>query len=523
MHQAADADVFQLGVRRWSDGDHVVLWHPVTGRHVRLHHSTVDHLVSHVDDPRLAPVRARLDRLHLLRSSPRPPWARLVPCRARLVLTLPDEAALWLPVPGFRGPGGHGYRAFQLSPDAHRVWQCINDARPLDEVAARAGVDLLTAQSLCALLTTPELQALQLRPEPARPRDPGLERLVDVPRPANTRPPHLTGPAGETTLTWYHLHAIDDGETHFDDRETTVAHGLGLPHPALGGRRYGAALRDALTARRLVPEQGLLVEIGCGTGELATAWQEHAPSQVHYLRVDLSPELLRTQARRVPHGHGILADGTRLPLRDDSVDLIVSNEVIADLQAVPVDPRAPDSPAARQALELLLAAGVQPFPGRTWVNLGAFHLVAEIARVLRPGGAAWLSEFGVCDQPPQEAVQLDHPEVAIQVEHLAAVARHHGLSVTVEPLADVLGLDPTTLQISRASWRAVRALARSRGLHLPARSWSVPDLSRELAEQLQLRVQGLRQVPLTDEGPAPLVTRFWSWTLRRPKVPAHGA
>lgn len=166
LESDADPEVFQLGVRQWPDGDDVVLWHPVTGRHVRLHHTTVAHLVRHPADPRLGPVRDRLDRYHLLRSSPPPPWPELVPCRSRLVLTLPDEAALWLPVPGYRGPGGHGYRTFRLSPDAHRVWTAINDARPLVDVAARAGVDLLTAQSLCALLTAPELQALQLRPEP---------------------------------------------------------------------------------------------------------------------------------------------------------------------------------------------------------------------------------------------------------------------------------------------------------------------------------------------------------------------
>ena len=39
--------------------------------------------------------------------------------------------------------------------------------------------------------------------------------------------------------------------------------------------------------------------------------------------------------------------------------------------------------------------GIEPFPSRAWINVGAWRFVAEIARVLRPGGAAWLSEFGV--------------------------------------------------------------------------------------------------------------------------------
>lgn len=503
---------WQLGVDRWADGDDVVLWHTVTGRSLRVHRDSVQAMLRTPNDPRLAPLKQRFERHYLLASGPRPPWPDLIPCRSRLVLFLPDEACLWLPVPGFRGPGGYGYRAFQLSPAGFDIWRAINDSRTVSEVAARAGTDLLTAQSLCALLTSSELQALQLRDRPPHPRDAGLERLVDVPRPDNARPPHLTGPAGETTLTWYHLHEITDGSTHFDDRETTVAHGLGQPHPALAGRRYGEALRAALTARGAVPEEGLIVEVGCGTGELAEAWLEAGPSNARYLRVDLSPELLRTQASRVPTTCGILADGLRLPLRDNSVNLLLNNEVIADLQAVPADPADPAPTAVQaRAVAVLREAGVAPFPGRTWINLGAFDFVAEIARVLRPGGVAWLSEFGVMDGPPAEAVQLDHPEVAIQVEHLARVARFHGLEVTVEPLAEVLDIDLHCQQISRASWRAVRALARSRDLNLPARSWTIEALS----QALPFRVDGWRTAPFSDEGPAPLVTRFWAWTLRK--------
>lgn len=514
----ADPALFQLGVRAWDDGDEIVYWHPITGRSVRLHHATVAHLRARPDDPRMTPLRRRLHGLYLLQDGPRADWPALVPCRSRLVLTLPDQALLWLPVPGYRGPGGRGYRSFQLSPTGWRVWRAINDSRSLSEVAAWSGVPLLEVQALCATLAGPELQAVQLRDTPPRPRDAGLERLVDVPRPPNSRPDHLTGPAGETTLTWYHLHAIDDGATHFDNRETTVAHSLGLPHAALKGRRYGEALYTALRRRSLVPDRGRVVEVGCGTGELAAAWldaaRQHDPDiDARYLRVDLSPELLRTQAGRVPDTAGVLGDATALPLRDASVALLISNEVIADLRAVPVDPAAPTTEAEVQAVEAYARYGIEPFEGRHWVNLGAWQFIAEIARVLEPGGAAWLSEFGVLDGPPAEAVQLDHPEVAIQATHLARVARQHGLQADVEPMADALGLDGTARHLSRASWEALRALARSQDVHLPARAWT----SETLAGVLPFRVEGLREVPFTDEGPGPLVTRFHAWTLRKPE------
>jgi SAM-dependent methyltransferase len=510
--EPAPSHAFQLGVTWWHDGDEVVLWHGVTGRSIALHRDTLEATLARPGDPRLAPVRRRLDQAFLLATSPRPPWDALIPVRSRLVLTLPDEAALWLPVPGYRGPGGHGYRAFQLSPTAHRVWAAINDARTIAQVAERAGLATLDVQALCASLTSPELQALQLRDAPPRPRDPSLERLIDVPRPPNARPPHLHGPAGETTLTWYHLHGITDGATHFDDRETTVAHALALPHPALHGRPYGAALGAHLRAIGLLADHTPIVEVGCGTGELARDLRAAGPSGP-YTRIDLSPELLRTQRCAAPETRGVLADAVALPLRAASIPLLISNEVIADLSSVPVDPAAP-SPGGPGAEAMAIAArlGVGLSGAPQLVTLGAWRFIEEIARVLAPGGAAWLSEFGVLDGAPQEAVQLDHPEVAIQFALLADVARAVGLSAELLPLADALGVDPSARHLARGSWHAVRALARSRDLHLPARAWTEPGLRAALP----LRVEGLRWVPVTDEGPGPLITRFYAIVLRKP-------
>jgi SAM-dependent methyltransferase len=501
------------GTTVWEDGEETVLFSPITGRAARLHPSTLAALNQNPASPALGAVKKRLAELHVVPGASKP-WEDLVPVRSRLVLFLPDEALLWMPVPGYRGPGGYGYRAFRLAPPAWRLWQAVNDARPLHRVAEMAGLTLIQAQAVCASLCTLEVQALQLRPEPPRARDMALERLVDLPRPPNSRPEHVHGPFGETTLTWYHLHGITDGATHFDTRETTVAHTFAEPHPALHGRRYGEALADSLRLRGWLPDPSARwVEVGCGTGELARDLLRasgHPPSR--YWRVDLSPELLRTQQGRVPETQGILADAVHLPFADESLDFVLSNEVIADLQAVPVDRENPEGEAARAALTAAQNAGITLPPGRSWVNLGAWRLVAQIARVLRPGGRAWLSEFGTRDGVPEEAAQLDHPEVSIQADDLARVAQAAGLEVQVEPLPDALGFDLRTFWLARPSWHAVRALAAARGIHLPARAWTAASLAKELP----FRLEGLRDTPLADDGPGPLVTRFYVWTLHKP-------
>jgi hypothetical protein len=111
-------------------------------------------------------------------------------------------------------------------------------------------------------------------------------------------------------------------------------------------------------------------------------------------------------------------------------------------------------------------------------------------------------------------VQLDHPEVAIQFDHLARVARSHGLIAELRPLAEDLQLDLGATHLARSSWHGLRALARSRDLHLPARAWTPTSLRTALPWP----VDGLRFIAVTDEGPGPLVTRFFALTLLRPAV-----
>jgi SAM-dependent methyltransferase len=459
-------------------GADVVLWHRVTGRHVRIGAADAADL-AHASPG----LRERLARTGLL-ADPDP--AALIACRSRLPLVRPDVAALWYPVPSQPTPGGHRWTSRPLSVDELAIWRAITDARTVRAVAAAAGVAVDTAVAFVRVLTDPDVQAVQLRDAVPHPRDPTLRRLVG-PEPALVpRDTTAITAAGATSLTAYHL-AIADGPTHFDDVETTVAHALGLPHPGLAGRRFGEALHDALAARRTRPFAGTVVEVGCGDGALAEAFSSRLDG-VRYVRVDLSPDLLRTQAARAPGTIGVGGDAVALPFRDGSVDYVLSNEVIADLESARDDGR--------------------------WTNVGAWRFIAEIARVLRPGGAGYVSEFAA-DGAPEEAVKLDHPEVSIDFAALAAVARRCGLVADVFPLPELLGMDLRARQLARVHHEGLRAMVRSTGGHLPARAWT-PDT---LADALPWPIEGLMWVPQTEPGAGPLVTRFVALLVHKP-IPA---
>src|SRR5919204_3473070 len=220
-------------------------------------------------------------------------------------------------------------------------------------------------------------------------------------------------------------HRVDalPARRRFDDVECTVSHLLRFPHPALRGRRYGEALLQGIAARAIEPGPDGVLEIGGGAGHIAeAAWRGDAGRYTgsRWISLDLSPALMQAQRRRVlglgadaaavPRGaherwFGVRADAVAPPLRGRSFHgLILANEVLADL---PVD------------------AGL---------NVGAARLVREVARVLAPGGAAVLVEFGG-DFPPSP-VHLtagfgtgDHIEWSIDFRHLRAAALECGLRV----------------------------------------------------------------------------------------------
>ena len=226
---------------------------------------------------------------------------------------------------------------------------------------------------------------------------------MGLPRPEHDRSTDVYGTHGETDLLHYHLHQITDGQTHFDNRETTVAHAFGVPHAAIGGLTFGARLYERLHGFRSHQPEDTIVEVGCGTGEMALGWMQqnsHSATST-YIRVDLSPELLKTQAHRVPTTCGVHGNAMALPLRANSVDVLLSNEVIADLPAVPVVPHALND-ASRSVLLDLKHYDI-PEPQEPMIfNQGTWRFLEEIARVLALGVLPMCPNLGVRNMLPKK-------------------------------------------------------------------------------------------------------------------------
>lgn len=143
---------------------------------------------------------------------------------------------------------------------------------------------------------------------------------------------------------------------------------------------------------------GRVLEVGIGTGRNLA----HYPPQVHLTGIDLSPAMLdRARARASSLGRSIdlrVADAQRLPFADASFDTVTATLTLCSV---------PDDAAA----------------------------VAEMARVLRPGGRLLLLEHVASPHPIVRAVQrlLDPLFALLAADHLLrrpeAAVRNAGLAI----------------------------------------------------------------------------------------------
>jgi SAM-dependent methyltransferase len=289
----------------------------------------------------------------------------------------------------------------------------------------------------------------------------------------------------------------------FDEVECTISHLLRFPHPALGGRRYGEALLQGIAARGIGPGRCGVVEIGGGAGHIAeAAWRGDAGpfTRVRWTALDLSPALIAAQRRRVfesaqPGGAHLRwsaarADALELPFRPGSLDgLVLANEVIADL------------------------------PVENGKNAGAVRLVSELGRVLAPGGAAVLTEFGGDFDPGPVRLfagfgQGEHVEWSIDFRQLRAAAARSGLVAEELPLHALLGADLTARCASYTDLWRLRRLASCEVFAAPEAEVRrrFPLLSRILA--LELPALGSPRWP-DASAPAGFAQLFRALILRR--------
>lgn len=191
-----------------------------------------------------------------------------------------------------------------------------------------------------------------------------------------------------------------------------------------------------------LPRSARVLEIGAGGGFALAAMQRMGFRWL--LGLDLTATSLAAARQRVPGARLLAADAERLPLRDQSVDVVLSSDVVEHL---------PDLDA---------------------------HL-AEVARVLRPGGHYLIKTPS--RRPAETYYRLRglydyhfwHPSMCTPRE-LAALLARHGFDCAFVPPARL-----TQAQVRKIPWPRLRPLAAK----IPI-GW-LPDAARPHLEVVATR------------------------------------
>jgi ubiquinone/menaquinone biosynthesis C-methylase UbiE len=309
---------------------------------------------------------------------------------------------------------------------------------------------------------------------------------------------------GEDHLEDFHLHELKDSaddDGHFDLIETTVSHLFREPNEALNGLTYGRLLMQKL--RRLGwfnPKPRVIVEVGGGLGyvarELGKELLPFEKQSIRYCSVDITRPFLKLQMSRAKAGgwpwSGTQANAEWLPFKDNSVDLIIDNENMADMTPVKLtrEELLSGSGATEQHQEALdwirrvrLPLG-EDVPDDVIFNLGPFRFVAELWRVLKPGGRAFLTEFGIEEGWPAPVKLPGHTEYEVQYSHLRQVVRWLGFQEQYLSLPQFLTMKPDTKVLCTGAAYTIQRFCQALNKPFVVRAYTEHELKQTLGDLL---------------------------------------
>jgi 2-polyprenyl-3-methyl-5-hydroxy-6-metoxy-1,4-benzoquinol methylase len=271
----------------------------------------------------------------------------------------------------------------------------------------------------------------------------------------------------------YHQERILDAVEQFNKVEMTVSHVYREPHVLLNGRNYGAAFADVLIKKGVVSSKISILEVGGGTGIFGKSFLDEikvaAPGiykTIKYAFFELSPALIKSQ-QKISRGHHnivrfIEGDIESHNFRDEKFDLILSNEMVADLNVVKLRKADFEEPSTltrdkKRSIDIISEYGINisDAPKEFLFNLKAIEFLILIKKILNPGGKAYIVEYGSQWGYPKAVVLQGHVEHSIHFDHLERVAQKLHMSPKLTCLVDLLRFNTNTKVVDVISWSGI--------------------------------------------------------------------
>ena len=263
----------------------------------------------------------------------------------------------------------------------------------------------------------------------------------------------------------FHIETKDPWYNMMD--ETTLSHLLRYKNEFTSTKMpYGGQLFDALYQKGLVPEEPKVLEVGIGLGHVTDRFNERMTyidpelgKRSDYTMVDLSKKLAYFSKSRFSQTNNvgvIQADALNLPVKPGSRNLVISNEIMADLPTVTGIPKeklkadvkgsASEGGIYGDTVRMFKKYGLDfsDAPKEFSFNYGAVKLLREFSRMLPSGGNAFISEYSTDNVPCQYPVPvklMDHTEYPVKFSHLNSAAQKLGFHVEEGRVQDFLKID----------------------------------------------------------------------------------
>jgi ubiquinone/menaquinone biosynthesis C-methylase UbiE len=310
----------------------------------------------------------------------------------------------------------------------------------------------------------------------------------------------------------YHLKTIKDGIEQFDRIESTLSHLYRVPHPILNGQSYGQSLYKGLNELKEIKPGSRILEIGGGMGSISTEILKKLKEErlgADYIIYDLSGGLIRSQCelhkKEGINANHINGNGEALALKDSCIDIAFSNEVIGDFSTPELSKGEiqdflfdHEIPMTEEFFHCYRNA-----PEKVRINFGAFLLIKELFRVLKPGGLAVVTEYGFQDKLPFRAKHLDHAEYSIQFAQMISVATAIGFNLWLTDAFDFLGFRSDVKLMTHFSYQAAYRILEHIDAYLPNITYTEDLFRKELGSRAE-KFMGISYVE-TQKDPIKIV------------------
>ena len=117
-------------------------------------------------------------------------------------------------------------------------------------------------------------------------------------------------------------------------------------------------------------------------------------------------------------------------------------------------------------------------------NLGPIRFVAELWRVLKPGGHAFLTEFGVEEGWPASVKLPGHTEYEVQYSHLRQAVRWLGFQERYLSLPQFLAMKPDTKVLCTGAAYTIQRFCQAMNRPFTVRAYTEGELKQALNDML---------------------------------------